>query len=294
MDCEIDFWIAGRETSRFYAYAIAVAVLPWISACALNVFWKIRKAPNAKFSISLIVLLFLFHTLFLTTSLGFFSCVVPTLADGTLGNLNFTSLEADASIVCWSPGHKIWALGFGLPMFLLYGIGIPSVALVYMRRKNKKYDQQRFNRAFGFLMAPYRKEMWYWDVVIMFRKLGMTVAAVLFRQWGIDVQIQTALLVLFLSVLAQMKKRPFSKPTMNQLEILSLCIAVITLACGNYMFSFSRLEKQENKGLPSFSGAFLSVLIISMNGGFFCLLVREFFKATKDLQKQIALALPKI
>lgn len=38
----------------------------------------------------------------------------------------------DTGVECWTTGHLLWATGIGLPMFLLWVIGLPVAAFVML------------------------------------------------------------------------------------------------------------------------------------------------------------------
>jgi len=48
------------------------------------------------------------------------------------------------SLACWKQQHLIFTLGVGIPIFLIWVIGIPLVAFIHLWRHRKSLDEQVF------------------------------------------------------------------------------------------------------------------------------------------------------
>lgn len=70
---------------------------------------------------TIIVVLFLVHPTITTISFSAFNC---QNIDGT------ERLFDDLEIICYKGQHSLFALGVALPSIIIWGLGIPTVALV--------------------------------------------------------------------------------------------------------------------------------------------------------------------
>lgn len=83
----------------------------------------------------------------------------------------------------------------------------------------------------------YRPEMWWWEIALSARKVFFAVAAITMRHSGVDIQINTGLLVVVLALAAQLHFKPYTADELDNLEALSLLTQFFTLVTGVYMFS---------------------------------------------------------
>jgi hypothetical protein len=65
-----------------------------------------------------------------------------------------------------------------MPSIIVWGLGIPLFALVLMYRERKKLDKVETKEKFGFLYNGYQVELFFWEIVIMYRKIAMIFIAV--------------------------------------------------------------------------------------------------------------------
>jgi len=132
-------------------------------------------------------------------------------------------------VPCWQPGSlQLELLPIGIMALGLYTVGAP-VALAYFLRRNResiKHDQilraagcgddklsnptlYHFRRTWSqayYMFKPGKAS--YWLLVIFARKLGISVAALMFRTTP-SYQLAVALLVLFAAYVLQTKHQPF-------------------------------------------------------------------------------------
>jgi hypothetical protein len=92
-------------------------------------------------------------------------------------------------IVCYTGPHFFWAYCVALPGIIVWGIGIPLFAYFLLTADRKKLDTLEVKEKFGFLYRGYKKEFYYWEVVIMYRKIMMVVIAVVLQTYGVITQV---------------------------------------------------------------------------------------------------------
>merc|ERR1711990_498892 len=125
--------------------------------------------------------------------------------------------------VCWESSHLAWAFTIGIPFLILYALGIPMVSLYVMfKRKHKLHKDLATVSRFGFLYLGYAKHAWYWEAIVMLRKVSMVMIDVVLGPSGVAVQALVALLMLALMFFATSKVSPFEQPHILRLEMISL------------------------------------------------------------------------
>jgi hypothetical protein len=100
------------------------------------------------------------------------------------------------------------------------------VILLLLPHRNNLSDVRIFQR-YGILYNGYRPSRWFWESIIMVRKVAVQVVANLLTVAGF--RLVLLLLVLGNCVLAQAKLQPYKHPLLNQLEILSLGSLLLVL-----------------------------------------------------------------
>ena len=65
-----------------------------------------------------------------------------------------------------------------LPAILVWSIGIPFFALIILIKHRKILESDETRAMYGFLFRGYRKKFFYWEIVIMYRKILMILISV--------------------------------------------------------------------------------------------------------------------
>jgi hypothetical protein len=73
--------------------------------------------------------------------------------------------------------HYFWSFSVALPSIIVWGLGIPFFAFVLMNRSRNKLHTIFMKEQLGFLYNGYRKKFYYWEVIIMYRKIAMVFIA---------------------------------------------------------------------------------------------------------------------
>ena len=143
-------------------------------------------------------------------------------------------LRKDVQLQCFTSQHYIFAMCVGLPGVLLYVVGTPAFTLWILYRRRHKLNVtglagQETKGTYGFLYRGY--EIYYWETVIMSRKIAMVIVAVFGLQASVETQALLALLVVVLASAAHVIVKPFSGKfaVLDKLERAGLVTAFITL-----------------------------------------------------------------
>lgn len=162
----------------------------------------------------------------------------------------------DYEVECWVGTHLKWVFLSSLPSLGLWGLAAPILAFLVLFRNTEKFDQEDFKRSYGFLYLGYSKPKYYWELVILYRKLAMIFISVFMSTFSVYVQAVCVLGVGFISYLAQVNNHPFIEEDLNNIETKSLISATFTLYCGLFYLSG---DLDEN------SSYVLFILILSSN-----------------------------
>ena len=89
----------------------------------------------------------------------------------------------------------IWVSVVVIPFIILWGLGIPSLAFFLLRRVKSNLDDVAIKEKYGFIYNGYRVEKYYWEIIIMYRKITFIFIAVFLRESGILVQVQFSIYI---------------------------------------------------------------------------------------------------
>lgn len=187
-----------------------IVYVVWFVIC------KIKKQMDqlfSKFIATIVLLLFLIHPSLTQSMIDMFNCQE---FDGEL------RLLVDLQIVCFEGMHKSIVFGVALPCLIVWGLGIPVTVFILMRKEKDKLDTIAVKQRFGFLYNGYKRHNYFWEIVIMYRKILCIFIAVFLNRVGIIVQALVLLLLLVTFLQANNNRRPFANRSLNDIEGMSL------------------------------------------------------------------------
>ncbi|CDW75586.1 UNKNOWN [Stylonychia lemnae] len=205
----------------------------------------------------------------------------------------------DLEVICWSPQHSFFSFFFALPSIIIWGIGIPAFAYFLMRKVRNQLSKLESKEMYGFLYRGFKKEFYYWEIVIMYRKMILILVSVFVRSFGVLAQALFVFFLLICFLIITMRNKPYSTLELNNLEIVSIVTSMISIYCG--MFFITDLPEKWVKENPDFSkGAVILdpntklaffIIIVSSNGFFFCYWI---IKMIDEIIQKIRNSFPKI
>ena len=235
-----------------------------------------------------VVGLFLMYPSIIKNILTLISCI-------KIGDNHY--LNSDLSIMCYTEEHNYYRFVAYIFLFL-YGFGIPSIGfLLLYKYRNRLFinnSKNRFDSAspLSFLFIGYREDRYYWEFIIMARKLGVIFMSVFLQQSSRYQMIFACWLVQTFLVL-HIYFRPYDMISnygklCNRLESVSLLSLVFTLNSG-LVFG----TKKDNYQLGIFE-LILVFLVIIVNIGvmiYFCywLIVTGTKSGKEKIQKMVLL-----
>lgn len=159
--------------------------MPIVCCIGSYVIWAIVSWYNGnsetmymKFLSTLIIMLFIVHPLITQYFIQMFDCKEY---DGDV------RLQQDLQIICWDDLHGIMTYGLALPCFIFWGLGIPAVIYWLMAKEERNLETEDIKIQFGFLYLGYKRDVYFWEIVIMYRKIIALMIAVLLSDLGVIV-----------------------------------------------------------------------------------------------------------
>ncbi|CDW85156.1 UNKNOWN [Stylonychia lemnae] len=231
-DCFLDENASNesQESRLFFQKLIIIGFLPFLLTFICILVWLILKKLSSKrihitdrIISSLVILLFLAHPSLVQYSFSNFIC---RDIDGE------SRIQDDLEILCWNTQHKFYSYYVAIPSIIVWGLGIPFFALIILERINKQLDKIQIRQKYGFLYRGYKIDYYYWEIVIMYRKILIILIAVFVSNFGVIAQSLFMLFVLLGFLMVNLQKEPFQIKELNDLESLSLITSMITIYCG--------------------------------------------------------------
>ena len=98
-----------------------------------------------------------------------------------------------------------------LPCLIIWGLGIPAAVYSLMNKWKDKLTTRDVKRQFGFIYKGYKLHNYYWEIVIMYRKIMCIFVATFLRPYGVIVQALVLLIMLMMFLSANNSARPFNR-----------------------------------------------------------------------------------
>ena len=238
LDCFLDNGRSDNQQQVVFLKLVVVSAVPlgivFLSAC----FWTLiallkRKSHYLKCELvnSIVVLFFIAHPSIVRLAFDMFNC-----KEVQLGEFWLTSY---LNIRCWDTLHYRYAMAAALPGIVLWGALTPAAALITLIAHRTQLDQISSRIRYGFLYNGYQTSHYYWEFVILYRKMLIIVLAVFFTNISVPIQSLCVLMVLIVSFVMQLKSAPFQTPILNSLELRGILVATVTIYCGLFYLTQS-------------------------------------------------------
>jgi hypothetical protein len=98
-------------------------------------------------------------------------------------------IYTDLELLCYRGTYNVFSKGVALPAILVWGLGIPFFAFAILTKNKKDLNKEKVMEAFGFLYRGYKHEYYYWESIIMYRKIALIVIAVIIQNYGLITQV---------------------------------------------------------------------------------------------------------
>ena len=112
---------------------------------------------------------------------------------------------------------------------------------------------------YGFLFNGYNINYFYWEVIIMYRKVLIVMSTVFFSVVSSEVQVLVAICILIISMILQVIYEPFYTKTLNRMEHYSLQVSSLTMYGGMFYITGTHYSYMNNNWIRWF---FMLLIII--------------------------------
>jgi hypothetical protein len=206
-------------TQRYMVYAATPLVLVLICV-AVFVAGRLRRWALA-YDVLVYMSLSMLLTTYFSVSLKALAGVSCTLPDGYL--------NAHPWIICDTSASSEFRLVLALSVLciIVYTLGAPAFAGYHLFRNRTQLAEPRIARRLGILFGSYQPALFWWECVIIARRLALALAVTLVpftQQQLASVIIMTVLVV---SIALQHTFSPFATILENRLEQLSLYVLLL-------------------------------------------------------------------
>jgi hypothetical protein len=214
----------------FYTKLAGTAVMPAaLLLLCLGVWGAISLCSRIdrllhKLVASLVMILFVLHPSLTKAMFALFSCL----------QLKPTELwlVSDLSLQCWTQEHIKNIIMVSIPSITVWIFGLPFLCLTLLYRYRKRLADPLVQLKFSFLFKGYHGEWYFWEFVILYRKVAVVCASVFLSTVSIMVQALSVLAVLLVALFIQLQVNPFLSNQLNRLELKSILVSSVTIYCG--------------------------------------------------------------
>ena len=288
---------SSSRSSMFYTKQATFAMLPFLVMTFSYMYWlcfgclkgvpfrgsqeksgSMNPSPSDKCSITVSSILYLMYPTIVLHAFQIFDCT-------NIGGLSY--LTIDRSQECYRGSHLASIVLLGCSQLFLYVIGLPALMLLILRcaRRQRKGLQQKYVLVrFGVFYAHYKDNYYFWEIVLVLRKVFM-VAIILFgRQYGVLRQVQLSQLGCLACIIVELQVSPYHTKTDDhkifmKLEVLSLLSLWMTVWCTELIHE----SQTFNDGGMGMIGSFLIVIIsLSMMGFYASHILYRYSHENKD------------
>jgi len=93
-------------------------------------------------------------------------------------DLKGSFLQENTQIECWGKNHTFYSFIIAIPSIVLWAIGLSTLILVIMIKRRRVIYRDTNKVIFGFIFNGYKIQKFYWEFIIMYRKISIIVISV--------------------------------------------------------------------------------------------------------------------
>jgi hypothetical protein len=211
--------------------------------------------------ISFVIIAFLVHTPLSTAAFRLLTC--RDIAPDDDPSSSQLRLVMDLNVLCTDPAQRAQMLGLALPVLVLVSLGIPVGAAIGLRAIGREALQDpRWRSLLGFLVNGYKPKLYFWESVVLLRKVSVAFVTTTLTPAGAGIQVTTALIVLLVALVLHARFHPYVSKVINSLESLALVTAALSFVSAQFIV----LEAVGAAGSAAgVVGAAASVTIVVLN-----------------------------
>ena len=230
----VDCFLQGK-IKAFYAKLIILALVPAVCLLFSALFWviwgKAKQCEYVKEKLvgSIVVQLFFFQPTIIKYNFSLFNCTEITPGD--------YYVTEDMSIKCWDRNHQLYVLAVAVPSIAVWCIAFPLVLLYFLYKNRQDLADVSEKLKYGFLYKGFKPSQFYWEFVIMLKKMMIISSSVFLKNVSISVQALAAFMVILAGYVAHSKIEPYTVSQLNVMEVRSIVVSAITIYSGLFFLT---------------------------------------------------------
>ena len=132
--------------------------------------------PIGKALTTLIITMILLYPTIVSLALQDFRCVE---VDGE------SRLLEDFEVLCWSSSHTLVSLAVAIPSLIVWAFGVPLLWFLFISTNKKDLSLVSLRKKLGFVYFGYKKEFYFWEIIITYRKALIIFISVYLTTFGV-------------------------------------------------------------------------------------------------------------
>jgi hypothetical protein len=139
--------------------------------------------------------------------------------------------KQDYDSKCFTGGHMVFAVAYGLPFVLLFAVGAPLFITHFLWRHHTKgmLNNSDFQAKFGYMYTDFREGCWFWFCMRFWLLLALSAAIQGLSYYGALRQLITVALCLSLILLLHLACKPYESTLVNSVQMGALYSVLVTV-----------------------------------------------------------------
>ena len=187
------------EKSEYLSKVFLSCLLPFVVCAVFAILFGLFKLCRRSSS---------FYRNMVISSITIIYFFYPSLTEKVIGLFNCKTIEDesrfyyDLELICWKGLHTYFAIIVGLPMIMLWVLGIPMLGITFLTVKRKSIEHTKFKKNFLILYQGLKPNRYYWEFINALRKVIILIINVLIPSdmWTYRIMIAVIFLLMFLRV----------------------------------------------------------------------------------------------
>ena len=201
-----------------------------------------------------ITVLFFLHPSLTQKGISFFNC---TKING------ISRMVYDLEVVCLERTHLLWAILVGVPVILLWSIGLPLFGIFFIVKNKKHLHVETFRTKYLILYQGLKPNRSFWEMVNIIRKVILLMINVFIPDDQYFYKVMVGFLFLFTYMRVQQKLQPFKSKMLNTLEQREIICSLSTMYLG-LIFIQDDVDLSGFQYMAAFGFAFFQVYFYLM------------------------------
>ena len=105
---------------------------------------------------------------------------------------------------------------------------------------------------YGFLFSGYKAKTFFWEVIVMYRKIFIIMTSVFLSTVSSEAQVLVVIFIVVVNLFLQIQFQPYFTTTLNKMENFSLLVAIVTIYTGMYYVTGRHYTYMDNQGVSWF------------------------------------------